>query len=242
MSPPVFRSSEWHEAGSQLALMGDEARHAIGSMRIRIGEPIDIVDGRGRRAHATVSNIERPDRLMCDIVSVLVEAQPRPAVTVVQALIKDGERAVDLLTQAGADRIIPWAAERCVVHWRGDRAAKARTKWQRAADQAAKQCRRAWWPTVGRVHSTAEVLTLLESQSCIWILDAQGTERVSDTAHDADLCVIVGPEGDFTPAESAAFRAVGAHSVHLGPQVWRSATAGMAALTMAVALRGRLTG
>ena len=52
---------------------------------------------------------------------------PTPVVTVVQAIPK-GERAelaVEVLTEVGVDRIVPWAAARCVGTWRGDRAAKS---------------------------------------------------------------------------------------------------------------------
>jgi 16S rRNA (uracil1498-N3)-methyltransferase len=239
VNPPVFRISELDAPVGEIVLADEEARHAIGALRIRRGETIDIVNGVGRRVRGVVANIDGPDSLVCEIKQVLDEPAPRPFMTVVQALIKDAELAVDLMTQAGVDRIVPWDAQRSVVQWRGERAAKGQAKWQSAADQAAKQSRRAWWPTVLPLHSTADVLGLLGDAQQVWLLDSDGEYPVCDpSAHD-DLVIIVGPEGDVTAEERSAFHQLGARSVHLGPQVWRSSSAAMAALTMAVALRGQ---
>ncbi len=68
----------------------------------------------------------------------------------VQALPKGdrGELAVEVLTEIGVARIVPWAAARSVAVWRGDRAAKSLARWQATAREAAKQARRAWFPEV----------------------------------------------------------------------------------------------
>jgi 16S rRNA (uracil1498-N3)-methyltransferase len=240
VNPPVFRARELEQP--EVVLVGDEARHAIGALRIRVGETIDIVNGTGRRTRGVVTAIESSDRLVCEVQQVIDESRARPFVTVVQALVKDAELAVDLLTQAGVDRIVPWDAERSVVQWRGERAAKAQAKWQSAADHAAKQSRRAWWPAVSPLHSTAEVARLVADSSATWLLDADGDQPVTDPSRHDDLLIIVGPEGDVSPNERATFVQAGAQRVRLGSQVWRSSSAGMAALTMAVALRGHGAG
>ena len=73
---------------------------------------------------------------------------PSPTVTVVQAIPKGdrAELAVEVLTEIGADRIVPWAAARCVGVWRGERAAKSLAKWRATAREAGKQSRRSWLP------------------------------------------------------------------------------------------------
>ena len=78
---------------------------------------------------------------------------------VVQALPKGerGELAVELLTELGADEIVPWAAARSIGQWRGDRVAKGVAKWQRTAQAAAKQSRRARIPVVAELAGTEQV-------------------------------------------------------------------------------------
>ena len=82
--------------------------------------------------------------------------------TVVQAIPKGdrGELAVEVLTEVGVDRIVPWAASRCVGVWRGDRAAKSLAKWRATAREAGKQSRRSWLPEVTEMASTADVVAL----------------------------------------------------------------------------------
>jgi len=241
VNPPVFRATPLEVIDDTITLSGREAHHAIAAQRTRVGEVIDVVDGRGLRVRATVTDISGPECLRGRVDSRHQESPPAPRVTAIQALIKDGELAVDQLTQAGVDRIIPWAAERSVVQWRPDRATKSQMKWQAAADQASKQSRRAWWPVVESVHTTADVLELLHGGPPTLLLDASSDRYVTEQVPGVDFGIIIGPEGDVTPQEAEAFRAAGAIPVHLGPQVWRSTAAGMAALTLArAAVSGRM--
>ena len=82
-------------------------------------------------------------------LTVVVEAvtrtdRPGPEITVVQAIPKGdrAELAVEVLTEIGVDRIVPWAAARCVGVWRGERAEKSLAKWRATAREAGKQSRR----------------------------------------------------------------------------------------------------
>ena len=51
-------------------------------------------------------------------------------------------------TELGIDAVVPWQAERSIVRWKAERAAKAHAKWQSVVTAAAKQARRAWIPEV----------------------------------------------------------------------------------------------
>ena len=221
-----------------MRICGPEARHAISAQRIAVGEPIDLVNGRGLRVHAQVAGIDGPEAMTCSAIDVVEEAVPQPRVTVVQALIKDGEQAVDLLTQAGVDRIVPWAAQRSVVHWRGERTAKAHTKWVNAARQAAKQSRRAWWPEVSEVATTTQVDVLLAQADLALICDEGSPVPISSASvpEYGDVVIVVGPEGGVAPGELSAGR-----KVRLGPSVWRSSSAGMAAIVALFAGSDRWT-
>jgi 16S rRNA (uracil1498-N3)-methyltransferase len=232
VSPSTFFVPDLSATDRTVCVRGPEARHAIAVQRIGPGERIDLVNGQGLRFRTTVLSVDGAEAMTCAADEIINEPRPHPSITVVQALIKDGELAVDLLTQAGVDRIVPWAAQRSVVHWRGDRAGKAHAKWMNAARAAAKQSRRAWWPDIAPLASTAEVNALIEQADIALVCDADGGETI--TAHElpseGHVVVVVGPEGGCAPNEL-----VGGRRVTLGPGVWRSATAGLAAVVALLA-------
>lgn len=220
--------------GATLEVEGEEARHAVVVRRTARGERVVLTDGRGAAATGTVTETGR-NRLTLEVEDVSTSPEPLPRVTVVQAVPKGdrGELAVAVLTEVGAARVVPWAAERCVAVWRGDRAAKGQAKWAATARESAKQARRTWFPEVAALHSTSEVAGLVASADLAVVLhEADGGVPLAALTLDGlrELVVVVGPEGGLTDAELAALGAAGATTVRLGPEVLRTSTAGVAAV------------
>jgi len=234
--PSTFFADNAASFGETFILEGPEAHHAIAAQRIRPGEVIDIVDGRGVRVRSRVAHAEGTHTLHCVREELIVEPEPELQITVVQPLIKDGELAVELLTQVGVDVIVPWQAQRSVVQWRGERAAKAHAKWQHAAVHAAKQARRSHWPAIAPLASRDHVGELLASADCALMLEADAPVPIADVQLPArgSVVLILGPEGGLAPEEMTTFD--GALQVRLGPEVLRSAVAGSAAV---IAMKSR---
>ena len=235
-------------AGVTMLVTGAEARHALLSLRMSVGEPIEIVDGRGTRVTGVVGRILGSDVLEVEVSIVVTESVPALRFTVVQALPKGehGELAVDLLTQIGADVILPWSASRSITRWAGDRAVKSRIKWQQAADAAAKQCRRSQWPLVGDLVSSADVAALITSvvagDGIAIILHEEATCSMLSLAVATDasrerVVIVVGPEGGISAEESEVFQQAGANLARLGPSVLRSSSAGAFAVALLSAAR-----
>jgi 16S rRNA (uracil1498-N3)-methyltransferase len=229
---PVFLGSVTGVgAGDAVVLEGDEARHAVVVRRTRVGEDVVLVDGAGTAATCTVTATAKSS-LTATVLSVDVSPMPVPHVTVVQAIPK-GERAelaVEVLTEIGVDRIIPWAAARSVGVWRGDRAAKSLAKWRSAARESGKQSRRAWLPDVTPLASTAEVVSLVAEADLAVVLHEEASVPLSSLSLDgiSSILVVVGPEGGITDDELVAFGA--AEVVRMGESVLRTSTAGVAAV------------
>jgi 16S rRNA (uracil1498-N3)-methyltransferase len=167
---------------------------------------------------------------------------PHPRLVVVQALPK-GERAelaVEVLTELGADEIVPWAASRSIVRWLGPRGDRALDKWRRTAREATKQSRRAWLPEIAPLASTADVAARLSRATGLVLHeDAEQPLAGVAVAADREVVVVVGPEGGIAPDELDDFAAVGALPVRLGEPVLRTSTAGAAALAVLSARLGR---
>ncbi len=211
--------------------------------RLAAGEGLDLVDGQGRRVTGTVSAVVDRSALDVAVQSVEDEPAPQPRVVVVQALPKGdrGELAVELLTEIGVDVIVPWAAANCVTQWKGDRVERAHRRWADAAQAAAKQARRAWFPVVEPLASTADVLARIGQASTALVLHEQGRTAIAAVPAPAhgELVLVVGPEGGLTPAERASLSAAGAAEVRLGPSVLRTSSAGIAAVAALLAPTAR---
>src|SRR6202044_2016147 len=129
--------------------------------------------GAGTIAEGVVTQVGK-DSVTLDIAAVHTFPPPDPRLTVAQALPKGdrGERAVELMTEVGVDAIIPWAAQRRVVRWQGDRGERALAKWRAPAPAAAKQSRRAWLPEVPALASLADVAKRASDAACAVVLEA----------------------------------------------------------------------
>jgi 16S rRNA (uracil1498-N3)-methyltransferase len=218
-------------AGTSLTVDGPEAHHAVAVRRLAVGEPVLLTDGAGHLAECEVVATGKA-RLEVVVGSVSSLPAPTPEVVVVQALPKGdrGELAVEVLTEIGVARIVPWAAARSVAVWRGDRAAKSLAKWRATAREAAKQARRAWFPEVAPLATTAEVAALVAAAPLALVLHEGATARLPADVPDRVL-LVVGPEGGLAPEELEAFEAAGARTVRLGDEVLRTSTAGLAAVS-----------
>ena len=171
------------------------------------------------------------------------EPEPHPFITAVQAIAKGdrGELAVQMLTEAGIDAIVPWQAAHCVAKWDGDRAAKNHTKWQTTAREAAKQSRRSRIPRVESVSSTAAIADLIANADVALVLDEESSTALTsiDISSVGDITLVVGPEGGLSDTERELFTESGGDLVRLGTNVLRTSTAGVAALAVISAATGR---
>ncbi|WP_329583799.1 16S rRNA (uracil(1498)-N(3))-methyltransferase [Kitasatospora sp. NBC_01250] len=230
-------------AGHSIRLDGPEGRHAAAVKRLLPGEAVTLTDGLGLGGHGTVTAVHGKDALDVTLTEVRAEAEPRPRITVVQALPKGdrGELAVETMTEVGVDVVIPWAAARCITQWKGERGAKALAKWRSTAREAGKQARRLRFPEVREPMTTRQLAPLLAGAAFAAVLHEEGAEPLATAALPAegDLVLIVGPEGGVSPEELAAFAECGARPYRLGSSVLRTSTAGVAAGALLLGGTGR---
>jgi 16S rRNA (uracil1498-N3)-methyltransferase len=237
---PLFLLDELPDA-DELLVDGAEGRHAVDVLRLTPGEPVRVGDGRGTVAEGTVA-AAGPEGLRVRVAARYDVPAPQPELVLVQALPKGdrGPLAVDLATELGVDRIVPWTAARCVTRWREDRVDKGLAKWRAAARAATKQSRRPRLPEVTEPMTTRQVCGMLAEVDLALVLHEQARRSLStvEVPSAGTVAVVVGPEGGLTDGEVLAFRAAGAHAVRLGQEVLRSSTAGAAALA-ALSVRTR---
>jgi 16S rRNA (uracil1498-N3)-methyltransferase len=194
-----------------------------------------VGDGRGSVVEGSVLSAG-PQGLLVAVAARLEVPPPQPELVLVQALPKGdrGPLAVELATELGVDRIVPWTASRCVTRWREDRVDRGLAKWRSAARAAAKQSRRPRVPEVTAPMSTREVCGLIGDLDAALVLHERARQPLTgvEVPSAGTVAVVVGPEGGLTDGEVVAFRAAGAQAVRLGPEVLRTSTAGPAALAV----------
>jgi len=240
--PPVFFADRADLRTDAVTLSGAEGRHAATVRRLRPGERADVSDGAGLLAECVVT-AAGSGGLELAVTARRQVPRADPVITVVQAIPKGdrGELAVEEMTEVGVDRIVPWAAARCVPVWQGARGERSLAKWRVTAREAAKQSRRAWIPEVTQLASAAQVGQEIARAACAVVLDPDAADALSQLSlpPSGDLLIVVGPEGGITDTESAAFRAAGATSRRLGPTVLRTSTAGAVAAAVLLSRSSR---
>jgi 16S rRNA (uracil1498-N3)-methyltransferase len=228
---------------TEIRLGADESHHLVTVNRCSHGDPVIVFDGRGREwvtecldasRHATVLRVKESR-----------QARPLPhAITLAQAMPK-GATMDDIVRQAtevGAARIVPLLSERTQVHFDGDRAEKKTEKWRTGAIEAAKQCGNPWLPEIAPIQPFATFIAGAKDYDLKLIASLHaGTmslkialKHYHDKHHAAPRQVLwlVGPEGDFSPAEMTAALTAGFQPITLGPLVLRSDTAAIYALSI----------
>jgi 16S rRNA (uracil1498-N3)-methyltransferase len=229
---PLFLVDDLPEA-DEVLVDGAEGRHAVDVVRLTVGEHVRVGDGRGVVVEGEVL-AAGPQGLRVRVLARHEVPPQSPVLVLVQALPKGdrGPLAVELATELGVDRIVPWTASRSVTRWREDRIEKGLAKWRAAARAATKQSRRPRLPEVTEPRTTREVCGLLAEADLAFVLHEQARRRFAELSvpSSGTVVVVVGPEGGLSDGEVLAFRAAGAEVVRLGAEVLRTSTAGAAAL------------
>ena len=250
MSPPVFlvepAALAQLRVGDVYRLGGPEGRHAATVRRIRVGEPVRVVDGEGT-AIAGVVEAVTADSLSLRVSDRSYEEPPRVALVLVQALAKGGrdERAVEAAVEVGVDAVLPWQAERSVSVWTASRQERGERRWAAVVSAAVKQSRRSWCPQVRPLVRGAEledvVASAVQVGSTVVVLHEEASTPVASVALPGagEVLVVVGPEGGLGPEEVAGLERAGAHVARLGPHVLRTSTAGPIAVAILAERLGR---
>lgn len=217
----------------------EEAAHALKVLRLRQGDACQaLMDG--SVYEATISQIQ--PQVILQLGEKLPSPEPSIRVTLYQGLPK-GDK-MDFLsqkcTEAGIFRIVPVLFSRCVVKWEKKDDEKKLPRWQRIAAEAAKQSGRAIVPEIGRPVTLKQLCEELKEYDLALVPweDQKGNGIRQQFAGQKNIAVVIGPEGGMAPEEIEMMRQSGARPVTLGPRIFRTETAGLAALISLMTLSG----
>lgn len=244
MVEPLFRTEFATEpaAGLAVTLGGSEGKHAVNVRRMRVGEGIQLSDGRGLRVRGTVSALGN-NSLTVAIDSVIREVEPIVGLTIIQALAKGDrdELSIQAATELGCWGVIPWQADRSISKWEGPKIAKSVDRWQTIVAEASKQSLRVFEPKVAQPISSKQLNATVGDFDLVLVLDPTaeaGLGSLEISPAQKSVAIVVGPEGGISDSELSALEQAGAKRVHLGEPILRTSTAGVAAIAVIQAKLG----
>jgi len=209
----------------------EDALHAIRVLRTGPGEIFWLSDGKG--SFSTVKAVEVAKKSMqCEVIESEFQESLDIEYTVIQALPK-GDRlkaCAQLLTEAGADRLVFWSSARSI-----GKADKTLDKLDVTVREASKQARRFRIPEIVGPLTTAQVIDEIARTDIAFLFHESATSKLSAITPPAapavkKALIIIGPEGGITDEELEAFTASGAKISLMGRPIFRSAHAGIAGL------------
>lgn len=214
-----------------LTLPDEEAQHALRVLRLQAGDEIFLMDGRGNFYNATITESTKK-ACRYDIIATMPQSPEWPYhIHLAMAPTKNMDRTewmAEKATEIGINELTllncQWSERRIVKHERIERILVA----------AMKQSRKAWLPQLNDMTDFADFIAMPRSgQKFICHCHSDNLPLLKDQlSHDDDALVMIGPEGDFSPAEVAAAEAAGFMSVSLGTSRLRTETAAIVATVM----------
>ncbi|MEA3209605.1 MAG: rRNA (uracil1498-N3)-methyltransferase [Chthoniobacter sp.] len=217
----------------KLALDPAETHHALDVLRMKAGDRATLFNGQGVEATVEFAKVEKG---RIELRKIQVSKTPPLAceVTLGQAVPKgkNMDLIVEKATELGVAVIAPLLSERTVVRFDEGEALSKRDKWQRVAIEAAKQCGQNWVPRVPKPVTPKTFFEEGERYDLMLIASLQpGAVSVKKLVSEfgsqrpRKVLVLVGPEGDFTPAEINLAKNHGCRPITLGPIILRTETA-----------------
>ena len=231
-----------------IEITGADAHHLMHVMRARPGQEIIVVDDENQVARMemtafceTAVTLTLRERLAADTESPI-------QLVLAQCLLKADKMdfVVQKAVELGAVGVVPVRSQNCVVRYDAKKAAGRRDRWQKIADEAAKQCGRTALLSVEPVTDIADFLqqeAAAADTELSFFSENEQDQTVKDYLSQVTakrIVLLVGPEGGFSLDEAEAVAEAGGHSVTLGPRILRAETAALAALAVAQYAKGDL--
>ena len=244
---PRFFMAGSNIAGGTAYISGADADH-IKVLRLKVGDKIVICDGSKNDHHCRIKSLA-PGAVEAEVIeSVICPAEPSVHCTILAGVPKQGERSdyiVQKCTESGASEIVFFICHRCVARPDAKGMEKKVQRWQRIAEEAAKQSGRGIIPKVSAVGSFAEALDIAVKTDLPLFMYETGDrvelrEAIEAAGEISSAAIITGPEGGFEPYEAELAAKLGIKLCAMGPRILRCETAPVTALTALMYATGNL--
>lgn len=235
------------QLADRIQITGPDAHHLMHVMRAKPGQEIVVVDDMGKVGRMVMVAFSA-DAVTLDLKEELKADTESPLELILaQCLLKADkmDTVVQKAVELGAMGVLPICSRNCVVRYDAKKAEDRRIRWQKIADEAAKQCGRTALIEVRPIASLASFCEAVQQEGLDVVFCYENEEQETAKAclqklAGGRIVLLIGPEGGFTLEEAAAITAAGGHSVTLGPRILRAETAAIAGLSIVQYEKGDL--
>lgn len=216
-------------------LTGDEAEHLVRVLRAEVGQVYEISDN--ETLYLAEVEIARKSQVTFKVLEELPPPTAEAEIVLIAALIKFDrfEWIVEKATELGVSEIRPFEATRS-ERGLAQAAIKRSTRWEKIAQEASQQARRARLPLIAPSVSFRNALNV-EGNVKLLLDETSGVPAIwkcfPETRSAADrIALLLGPEGGWTEEERASAQLNGWKSCSLGATVLRAETAATAGIAI----------
>ncbi len=215
--------------GDRITVTGADSVHLASALRVRTDEKIVCCDGEGTDYLCTVISASPKETVLQTDGRIPSSSEPPYRVRLYQSLPKGDkfELVIQKAVELGVYSVTPVLSERCIS--RPDAAAleKKRQRWQSISREAAQQSGRGVIPRICPAQTFSSALKDLPEGSLRLFCYEEEKERSIRSALERadDICVLIGPEGGYSPSEANAAANAGCRPVSLGRRILRTETA-----------------
>ena len=233
--------------GQIIELSTENKHHAARVLRLRKGDAITLFNGHGGEFSAHIENISKSSTTVLIDTYHDIECESPLHIELAQAICVNEKMdwIIQKTVELGVTCIQPITTDRSIVHLSDERSSKRLQHWQKIVISACEQCGRNHVPQILPLITLLEWLsqkkTAQSEHDVRFMLSTTATEGLRDIPKpptDANLALVIGPEGGFTQEEEAAILHTGFISVRLGKRVLRTESAALAAIATMQALWG----
>lgn len=221
----------------EVTVTGSDAHHLGYALRAKEGDRVIAADRDGKTAVMEITGFTSDTVTLKLIEEIEADTESPIALTLAMCLPKADkmEFIVQKSVELGVSAIQPIKSANCVVKYDEKKSEARREKWQRIANEAAKQCGRTLIPVVEPIRDIKEWLAERTEADGLFLC-YENEEKLSlgtwlNEKNQKQYTALIGPEGGFSPDEAAAAKKAGAAVVTLGPRILRAETAALAVLS-----------
>ncbi len=225
-------------SGSEITLSEEDSVHLARVLRASVGEKITVCDENGTEYEAEIFSVSKRE-VKAKITDYKKAAtEPKIEVTIFQGLPKGSkmELIIQKCVEIGVCSIIPVETARAVVKINEEKSAGKVKRWNKIAEEAAKQSGRGKIPKVEMPVSFKEAAEkAAEFDMAIIAYEQHDKADIKTYLRNKTpkkVAVYIGPEGGFEEEEIKLAKACGIYAVSLGKRILRTETAPITLLSV----------